>query len=151
MADPITHALLGAACYPEHPIVGAAVGLAPDAILVPMNVYTYVKHRELLGEGNWPFNQEWMRAVYRNMHGLLIPAGFAFWCWFLVPALFPIMMAYLSHVVIDIPLHSWPSYLWPMRQNLRDAGGVDWWTRWWIPVITIAGSLLIVLIQHEII
>jgi len=151
MADPLTHALLGAACYPEHPIVGAAIGLAPDAILIPMNAYTFIKYRETCTEGNWPLSQDWMRSVYRNMHGLLIPAGLAFWCWFLVPALFPMMMAYLSHVLIDIPLHSRPSYLWPLRQNLLDVGWRDWWSDWKIPVITISASLLIVLIQHEII
>lgn len=143
MADPITHALLGAACVPEHPVAGAVFGLLPDVIHIPMNAYTLVKYRKLATERNWALSPVWMRRIYGAMHGLFVPAFFLFWSWWFMTPLVPLCLAYLSHIVIDARLHWSTTILWPLKLDWLIGYGQDWWTDWRFPATTITISALV--------
>jgi len=147
VADPLTHALLGAACAPEHPILGAFFGLAPDAPLIPMNIYTIAKHGKLAtGQESWDSAPAALNDLYDVLHGVFAPAAVLFMCWFFFPAAVPFALAYLSHVFIDAPLHKTTSFLFPLRgANL--ALGKNWWEDWRIPAGTISGSLAILILR----
>jgi hypothetical protein len=149
MADILTHALLGAACAPHKPILGAGIALIPDTPTIPMNIYTLIKHKKLAIKDNWNLAPTWMRDLYDFLHGVFIPLSFLFGLWFFGPKLVPFVLAYLSHVVIDAPLHCTTSFLFPL-QNANLQLGRDWWVDLRIPAFTISISAMIVLWQQII-
>ena len=150
MADILTHALLGAACAPDHPIIGAAFGVAPDVAQIPMNIYSFVKYRRLATGSDWDLAPRNLRDLYDIMHGVFMPAIVLFMAWFFAPFFVPFIMAYMSHILIDAPLHESTAFLFPLS-NRNVSIGKNWWEDWRIPVVTISISALIVAVQRGLI
>src|ERR1043166_1687121 len=116
MADLVTHALVGAACAPGHPVAGAIFGCLADLPQIPMNAYMLIRYRKLSTGQAWALTPDWMRDFYYRSHGIFNPAALMFYCWFLVQPLFPFTLAYFSHVLIDVPLHSESTMWWPVSK-----------------------------------
>jgi hypothetical protein len=137
MADPITHALVGAAISPNQPIYGAVAGLAPDVMIIPMNVYTLIKHRRFATGSNWHLAPEWMRSNYAWCHSMgCVLLGLFIVTFGDMYDYMPALAAYASHVVIDAYLHSTTSIAYPfVRRSV--AIGINWWSKWWIPALSI--------------
>ena len=147
MADPLTHAMLGACCAPDHPIIGAAFGLLPDAPQLPMNIYTLIRYRRTAVNHDWALAPRWLLRAYNYMHGLFIPAAIMFYSWMFIPPLFPFALAYCAHVTLDAFLHYETSIMYPLLQISIIGSGKDWWTDWKTIVFPIATSLIFMSIR----
>ncbi len=146
MADPLSHALLGAACVPDRPFLGAAFGLLADFKEIPNNIYTLIRFRKFAVGENWDIGPAWLKKLGKIQHALY-PVSFLFFgLYFFVPDIAPLFLAYMTHVIIDPLVHDQSEVLYPFSETIFI--GRDWHSTWKIWAATIGGSGLVVFLQH---
>lgn len=143
MADILTHSFIGASICPGNPLLGAGFGLLPDAIQLPMNIYTLVKYRKFAVGSYWHLAPGWMRELYNAMHGIFLPAAAMIYAWMFIPGMFPFMLAYSTHALMDAYLHDTTTILYPLRKAPVTGCTQNWWESKGVMIALPVGALII--------
>lgn len=128
--DPLSHSLITRIAFGRD--TGALVaGLAPDApfyATYPLWVVSQGRFWRSFEEGAWPDAPAWMYPLHHAAHSLPTALTITALTWLRTGELPRWCLAWLVHILIDIPTHSrqyWaPQYLWPLSDQTVD--GVSW-------------------------
>jgi hypothetical protein len=128
--DPLTHLIISKVLIGNDRSVLIA-GLAPDAPFYATYPFWIIVSRQLLRsvqQNSWPEPPAWMYVPHHIAHSLPMMLTIALVLRLHTGRWLPWSLAWLLHILIDIPTHSrryWaPQFLWPFSTFTVD--GISW-------------------------
>jgi membrane-bound metal-dependent hydrolase YbcI (DUF457 family) len=143
MADPVTHVFLGMAIAPRYPILGALFGMLPDAaqLIAAIQVKSTAIWRE------WARVPEWTKKLQIHLHSIWWPLFALFAAWLFIPVQWSemvtaLIIAYLSHIVIDMWTHDRTGAWEPFVKGSLELGTTyhdfrRWKKHWWYGAVVL--------------
>ncbi|MFC2134419.1 hypothetical protein ACFLTH_07355 [Bacteroidota bacterium] len=153
--DTVAHAVWSFIIFRNFDLAWLAVffGAMPD--LFSWTIYTLYglifKRKELarnFRKPNLNVIPKWVFTLYGITHSLFVFAGIFLLTWLVIGTLPTILLAWLIHILIDIPTHTkdfLPTpFLWPIKTEKYAFNGISWGSKWFM--LTNWSAIIITLI-----